>query len=77
MKMIKEIHRGMCIPAWYGVAWVIYEADITICMPIPLNLIAAFMRAFWLWMRWGYRSVPVDPRDAYRQGFKDGSREGE
>lgn len=31
-------------------------------------------RAIAIWMRYGYRAVPLNARDAYAQGLRDGKR---
>ena len=74
MRIKKEIWHGEIIPAWYGVAWVRYDSDSAVCLPLPLNLIAATVRGIWIWMRHGYRSVPSNAMDAYAQGYADGKR---
>lgn len=69
---IKEIGRGEMIPAWYGVAWTKFTTDSAVCMPIPLNLFFAFIRAVYIFVRAGYKVVPSNSRDAYVQGVSDG-----
>lgn len=72
MRLAKEVHEGEIIPAWYGVAWVRFEVNAAVCYPMPLNLLVAAVRAFAIWMRYGYRAVPCNSRDAYAQGLRDG-----
>ena len=74
MKIAKEVRKGEVIPEWYGVAWVRWEVDEAICYPMPLNLLIAAARAIAIWMRYGYRAVPYNARDAYAQGLRDGKR---
>lgn len=62
------------IPAWYGVAWMQWDVDVAVCLPIPLNLLAAAVRALAIWLRHGYRVVPLNAREAYAQGLRDGKR---
>lgn len=45
MGITREVRQGEIIPAWYGVAWVRFDRDVTVCLPMPLNLIAAAARA--------------------------------
>lgn len=75
MKIIIEVSDCMILPAWYGVAWVKYESRKTVCMPIPINVVAAAIRAGYLWLKWGYRSTYLNPRDAYHQGRIDALKE--
>lgn len=77
MRIAKEVRHGELIPKWYGVAWVRWEVDAAICYPMPLNLIVAAVRAVAIWMRYGYRAVPYNARDAYAQGLRDGKRSNE
>lgn len=73
MKFIKEIFEGELIPAWYGLAWRKWQTNSTVCLPVPLNIVAALVRAIWIWAKHGARAVPINPRDAYAQGRKDGA----
>lgn len=36
------------IPRWYGIAWRRYDANYTVCYPVPLNWIFRIARAFWI-----------------------------
>jgi hypothetical protein len=71
-KLRVDVAFGHRIPAWYGVAWQDWLTHSAICYPIPINLVVAFLRAVYLWMKHGYREVPLDPRDAFNQGFEAG-----
>lgn len=68
----KRLKEGETIPRWYGIAWVSYNTSEATCMPIPFNLLVAAARAIYVWIRWGYRTVPGSTRDAYGQGYMDG-----
>lgn len=72
---IRKIGQGMVIPPWFGVAWVEEYARLTVCMPIPLNVLAHLLRGIWLWLRFGYMPVACSPREAFAQGFAAGKRE--
>lgn len=74
MKLVKRCKEMEIISPFYGVAWVDWLSRDTVCMPVPLNLIAALARGAWIYLRHGYRSVPVSPRDAYHQGRKDAKK---
>ena len=77
MKIAKEIRPNEILPAWYGVAWTRWEVDAAICYPMPLNLLVAAIRAIVIWMQHGYHIVPINARDAYAQGLRDGKRQAE
>jgi hypothetical protein len=66
--LMKRINSGTHIPAWFGVAWTEAHADQSVCMPIPLNVLAHWLRGAWHWLRWGYMPVACSPREAFAQG---------
>lgn len=70
----KRVREGCIIPSFYGVAWDEWHKREAVCFPIPLNLIFAFFRAVWIWMRHGWKTCPFNPRDAYAQGYRDGRK---
>ena len=72
MKIRKEVHRGEMLPAWYGVAWIRWEADTAVCYPMPFNLVIAVCRALVVWIKYGHCSVYSNARDAYAQGILEG-----
>lgn len=74
LRIAKEVRQGQVIPAWYGVAWYRWDADLAICYPMPFNLVFAAIRAVVIWVRHGYRAMPYSARDAYAQGLRDGKR---
>ncbi|WP_291015308.1 hypothetical protein [Hydrogenophaga sp.] len=74
--MKKTIKPGQMIPAWYGIAWQNFDSRTAVCYPVPINVIVATGRAFWLWLRYGYKPVPIDPRDAFVQGVSEGYHSG-
>jgi hypothetical protein len=75
LQLRKYLGPGECLPAWYGIAWVEWQSDRGVCYPVPLNIIAGVIRATWIWLRHGWRIVPVNSRDAYAQGLRDGRNE--
>ena len=41
-------------PPWYGVAW--YQPEYrwrAVCYPIPFNILAAWIRGFYIFLKWG------------------------
>ena len=74
MKIVKKICQAEIIPAFYGIAWVDLVSNRAVCLPMPFNLIAAFGRSVWIFLKHGWRPVLCSPRDAYDQGFRHGRR---
>jgi hypothetical protein len=74
MNIVKKVRQGEMLPAWYGCAWREWEMDRMVCLPIGLNVLCALMRRIYHLVKMGGISVPVDPRDAYAQGLRDGKR---
>lgn len=75
-EIVKRLHAGQMLPPFYGIAWDVYERNERVCMPVPFNLIAGAIRRIWIFLIYGWRSVPIYPRDAYRQGYIEGYRDG-
>lgn len=71
MQIVKIVKQGEQIPAWYGVAWVHFMRHESTCLPLPVNLVAAFFRFIYIWMRHGWKDIPVSPLDAYYQGHNE------
>lgn len=46
-----KVEQGQTIPRFYGIAWSARGRDHAWAMPIPLNLVAAYLRAAWLWAK--------------------------
>lgn len=74
MSFIKHIHENEVIPNWYGVAWRDWISGRMVCMPVPFNMVAGLARACYVFVRYGYLTVPANPRDAYMQGLREGER---
>ena len=68
------VSEGERIPAWYGIAWRRWNTYQSLCIVMPFNVIARCVRAIIIWVRIGSMEVPVNPRDAYLQGYGDGRR---
>lgn len=70
--LIKRIHRGCVIPRFYGpYRYEIVTGDM-LCMPMPFCFIVGLLQAFLSALKWSYREVISDPRDAYEQGYQAG-----
>lgn len=69
----RVIEEGERLPAWYGVAWRRWNGQ-SVCMVMPLNALVRCVRAIIIWIRFGGCEVPVNPRDAYLQGYRDGRK---
>lgn len=70
MKLHKIVPEGSMLPRFYGVAWVLFQSRAALCLPVPLNLVVALLRAVWLFMKHGWRPIPVNPRAAYELGLR-------
>lgn len=73
LHIVKRISEGQLLPPFYGVAWVVWYSNEAICLPVPLNLIAALAREAWLFCKHGWRPMHRSPRAAYDQGRIDGA----
>jgi len=73
MALIRRIDDGQMLPALYGVAWRTndWQTRSTVCLPVPLNLLARVLRDFWLYLRYP-GEVPVNPRAAFAEGYRAG-----
>lgn len=56
VKRMKFVHRisafryasqGEMLPRGYGIAWVEFCTDRAVCLPVPLHIIASFIRTAW------------------------------
>lgn len=65
-----RIRDGQVIPKWYGLAWVEWESNEAVCMPLGLNLLAALTRSALATIRHAGTAVRRNPRDAYAQGLR-------
>jgi|GEM_PF-6171247 hypothetical protein len=75
--MIQRIVReGELMPRFYGIAWRNYFRREAVCFPVPLNVILAFARQAYLWIRLGHVEVSSDPRSAYEQGRREAQQSG-
>lgn len=63
--MIKRIKEGQLIPRGYGIAWHDFMSGQYSCLPIGINVVAAFARNMYLWLRYGHlQTIACDSRDA-------------
>lgn len=73
MKIVRRVSMGEMVPRFYGVAWIEYRSHNAICLPVPLNLPAALLRRFWLFLCFSpVRSSFDSQGEAYAAGFRDG-----
>lgn len=75
MKIVKVISDAMMIPPWYGKSWYRAYSHEIVCLPIPLNILAAMARSLFIFFKCGHKSVCSNPRDAYWQGVNDGRKQ--
>lgn len=51
-RLVCETRAGETLPyPWLGVAWFTFERDVAVCMIVPLNRIARWLRSTWLSLR--------------------------
>ena len=74
--LVRIIDEGFIVPRAFGVAWIRWQTDEAVCMPIPLNIAAAGARRTWFWCRHPVMLVK-DPRQTFLQGSQAGLRAGQ
>ncbi|OEZ90695.1 hypothetical protein [Duganella phyllosphaerae] len=74
--LVRVVAEGQLIPAGFGVAAVNWKTGDALCLPIPLNLVAASARRAWYLVKAPHALV-VDPRQAYDKGYRAGVRAGQ
>lgn len=47
MNFIKKINSFDKVPAWYGIAWIVPNANLVVCAPAPLHKLFSVVRRFW------------------------------
>lgn len=73
---------GASMRRGYGLAWRRPEMPASVCLPVPLNLLARWGRALWFVVLHGLRPDHAQREfmegwgQAYRKGFEAGSRKG-
>lgn len=73
--LVRVVPQGQRIPPGFGVAWVRWDTGDAVCMPVPLNIVAATGRRAWAWLKFP-RCLFTDPRQAFLQGYQMGLRAG-
>jgi hypothetical protein len=68
--ILRRIKRNEVLPRFYGIAWAEDYANRYACLPVPLNLVASVIRYCYLALLYP-GPIAADPRDAYRQGWRD------
>lgn len=72
--LVRRIEQGQLIPRFYGIAWHDEFRIAAVLLPVPLNLFVRMTRAIWRFCKYGWRAIPIDPREAYELGVRDGMR---
>lgn len=75
-KIKVSVSHGCMIPAWYGVAWHMYESNSVVCYIMPINKLALLIRNIYLWLQYGGVSMSANVREVYHQGVVAGRQEG-
>ena len=68
----REVLAGERMPKWYGRAYHRCEMDVTVCYPIPINLLVRWFDKLKWWV-----ICPLADREelAYQRGYNDGRRD--
>jgi hypothetical protein len=86
----RQIREGEMIPRFYGVAWHDFLHFYYICYPYPFNIILAFLRKYWLKVRYYRIENPLEQQalrklyesedeireKAYESGYRCGLNDG-
>jgi hypothetical protein len=66
-----RLAEGSRIPKGYGMAWMEPDIEQYVCLPVPVNILAAVARRVWHWLIHGLAPFIVDRKvaDARREGF--------
>lgn len=70
----QELHPGIMLPPFYGVAYRDYMKDRFIAYPVPFHIIIGLSRYFYSNIRWCWKYIAFSPHDAYNQGWGNGYR---
>lgn len=74
--LVRVVAQGYILRRGFGVAWVRWQDGSAVCMPVPLNVLAAAGRRAWAWLRFP-RCLFRDPRQAFLEGYQMGLRAGQ
>jgi hypothetical protein len=74
--LVRVVAQGHVTPRGFGVAWIDWQTDNAVCMPMPLNVLAAAGRRAWTWVKFPH-CLFTDPRQAFLQGYQMGLRAGQ
>ena len=75
MKIAKEVLEGERYPKGYGLAWRDFSRRVSICYPVPLNLILNLLRRLWHWSLLSFRLKHSAFDKTYLEGYRNGSDE--
>lgn len=67
---IRRIGDCESVSWWLGRAWHDTLRAQMVCAPIPFNLVLAFARAAWLWVRFRHVTAGMIVREAYLAGYR-------
>lgn len=70
ISLFKQINDGEMLPPFYGIAWYNHTSHAAVCLPMPINLVAAVLYAVLIFLKQGWRSVYIDPRMAFNDGMR-------
>ena len=68
-KTAKQLCEGELVPRGYGLAWQRYDMDMSVYLPIPINIIASKMREYYFRLVIGCDQLDAS---AYMKGHRKG-----
>lgn len=71
----RDVANGGLIPTGYGIAWKCWDRDAFVIMPVPLNLVASWLRALWYGGVHGYTLDAL--AKAEQRGYEEGRLDGQ
>jgi hypothetical protein len=74
LRLARTIGQMERIPHGYGVAWVRWDQNVAVCLPIGLHLLASWLREAWLRFRlWRAPDLLAEAQErAFQAGFSSG-----
>jgi hypothetical protein len=65
---MRYLAEGICAPWWLGRCWYEWEQRRVVAAPIGLNVLYAYIRLTWLWVRFGASRLADKLSPAAREG---------
>ena len=68
--LLMFVPDGAQMPRGYGPAWQCWNRFGTVCLPVPVNVVVAFARSLYLWLKFAFIRTAYD--DAVCRGIEIG-----